>query len=209
MKNEFCRQAEIGLLRINDRYVTKLYRGMTVLRWIIEVSELEKAFYEAQEKGHIPLDEPFDPSFVQPVGSGKRFPYWLSAPATQSFHDFFKTLDRDMPKGWHGIVGCDKNGASRKLSCLYFGNQILFSATGVRRQDLQFPDYDLLDHLGTCELGILLKKLQKGQIAASSPAEFRPIFDDFCERYSAHPSHSMGAFPLDVRWGFADGWKVK
>lgn len=103
IKNELCRQAEIGLLRINDRYVTKLYRGMSVLRWIVEVTELEKAFYEAQEKGDIPWDEPFDPAFLQPVDSSSRFPYWLSASATQSFHNFFKTLDPDIPKGWNGI----------------------------------------------------------------------------------------------------------
>jgi very-short-patch-repair endonuclease len=48
IKNELCRCAGLGLLRINDNYVTKLYRGMTVLRWIVEVAELEKAFYAAQ-----------------------------------------------------------------------------------------------------------------------------------------------------------------
>jgi len=98
---------------------------MSILRWIIEVTELEKAFYEAQEKGHIPWDEPFDPAFLEPVGSGSRFPYWLSASAIQSFHDFFKTLDHDILKGWNGIIGQDKNVGSRRLSCLYFGDQIL------------------------------------------------------------------------------------
>jgi very-short-patch-repair endonuclease len=29
IKNELCRRAELGLLRINDNYVTKLYRGMS------------------------------------------------------------------------------------------------------------------------------------------------------------------------------------
>jgi hypothetical protein len=209
IKNELCRRAELGLLRINDSYVTKLYRGMSVLRWIIEVTEIEKAFYEAQEKGYVPWDEPFDPTFLIPEGSGGRFPYWLSASATQSFHEFFETLDRDMPKGWNGIIGRDKNGASRRLSCLYFGNQILWSKTGIRKQDLQFPDDDLLDELVTCELGIVLKKFKKGQIPALSPAEFRPVFEDFCERYNAHPSHCTGMLPFDVHWNFADGWKTK
>jgi very-short-patch-repair endonuclease len=209
IKNELCRRAGLGMLRINDNYVTKLYRGITVLRWIIEVTELEKAFSAAQEDGYIPWDEPFDPTFLEPAGSGGRFPYWLGAAATQSFHRFFKTLDRDIPKGTNGILGQDKNGAARRLSCLYFGNQILWTTTGIRKQDLQFPDYDLLDQIDTCELDIRLRKFRKGEVAASSPEEFRPVFERFCERYNAHPSHSMGAFPFDVHWSFAHGWKKR
>jgi hypothetical protein len=207
IKNDLCRRAEIGLLRINDRYVTKLYRGMSILRWIVEVRELEKAFNEAQQNGQIPWDEPFDPAFMDPVGSGgPRFPYWLSASATQSFHNFFDTLDSEIPKGWNGIIGQDGNGASRRLSCLYFGNQILWSTTGVRRQDVEFPEYDLLDQLDSCELGILLKKYRNGEVTASSPGEFRPVFERFCEQYDARPSHSMGEFPFHVQWAFGKGW---
>jgi Protein of unknown function (DUF2726) len=209
IKNDLCRRAEIGLLGINDRYVTKLYRGMSVLRWIIEVTELEKAFYKAQEEGYIPLDEPFDPMLLQPGNSTRRFPYWLSAPATQSFHDFFKMLDPKIPKGLNGIVGRDSDGAGRRLSCIFFGDKILWSTTGVRSQGLQFPEYDLLDEIDTCELGLVLKKFQKGAIAASPPGEFRSVFERFCERYNAHPSHSMGAFPFDTHWSFADGWNMK
>jgi hypothetical protein len=207
IKNELCRRAGLGLLRINDRYVTKLYRGMTVLRWIVEVTELEKAFYSAQEDGHIPWDEPFDPTFLEPAGSGGRFPYWLGAAATQSFHRFFKTLDRGIPKGHTGILGQDKKGGARRLSCLYFGDQVLWTQTGIRKQDLQFPDFDLLDEIDTCELGVLLKKFRRGEVSACSPKEFRPIFESFCERYNAHLSHSAGAFPFNVHWSFADGWK--
>ncbi|WP_445219880.1 DUF2726 domain-containing protein [Bradyrhizobium sp. Pa8] len=209
IKNELCRRAGLGLLRINDNYVTKLYRGMTVLRWIVEVAELEKTFYAAQEDGQIPWDEPFDPTFLEPAGSGGRFPYWLGAAANQSFHRFFKTLDRTIPKGRNGVIGSDENGGSRRLSCLYFGDQILWTTTGIRKQDLEFPDYDLLDEIDTCELGILLKKFRKGEAAACSPQEFRPVFERFCDRYKAHPSYSMGAFPFDIHWDFADGWKAR
>ena len=38
---------------------------MTELRWIVEVTELEKAFNEAQENGVIPYYEGFDPAFLE------------------------------------------------------------------------------------------------------------------------------------------------
>ena len=209
IKNELCRRAEVGLLRINDRYVTKLYRGMSVLRWIVEVMDLEKAFYEAQRKGDVPWDEPFDPAAIMSVGSRSDSPYWLSAPAIQSFHNFFNTFPRDIPKGWCGIAGNDDNGTTVRLELLYFGNNILYSKTRMRKQYIEFPDYDLLDQINTCELGIILKKFRKREIATLSPVMFRPVFERFCERYNAHLSHSMGAFPFDIEWGSVGGWKTR
>lgn len=200
IKNELCRRAGLGMLRIHDRHVTKLYRGMSVLRWIIEVSELEKAFYEAQAEGQIPDDEPFDPTMLATGPTGRHFPYWLSAPATQSFQKFFRTLDPEKPKGWTSIVGNDDRGAGHRLSCLYFDDKILWAKNSIRQHDLDFPDYDLLDEINTCELGIFLQLFRKGKVVGISKEKFKPIFDTFCERYNAHPSHSMGSFPLYVQW---------
>lgn len=200
IKNELCRRAELGMLRINDNHVTKLYRGMTLLRWIIEVKELEAAFYEAQESGQIPWDEGFDPAFLDPANGARRFPYWLSATATQSFHDFFATIDRETPKGWTSILGGDRKGNGYRLSCLYFGEQVLWAQTGVKKQDLDFPHYDLLNEIDTCELGVRLKKFRNGEITSANAAEFRPVFETFCERYNAHPSHSIGSFPFETSW---------
>jgi very-short-patch-repair endonuclease len=207
IKNDLCRRAGLGMLRIHDRHVTKLYRGMTVLRWIVEVSELEKAFYEAQAKGQVPYDEPFDPAMFDTVSTSRRFPYWLSAPATQSFHDFFKTLEPVRPKGWTGILGHDDAGTGYRLSCLYFEDKTLWSRTAIRKQDLDFPHYDLLNELDICELGIRLEKFRKGEIWAATRDEFRPIFESFCRHYNAHPSHSMGDFPFHTTWDSKTGWQ--
>jgi len=207
IKNELCRRAGLGMLRINDRHVTKLYRGMSVLRWIVEVSQLEKAFYEAQANGQVPYDEPFDPAMFMTGPTGQRFPYWLSAPATQSFHNFFETLDPVRPKGWTGFLGHDDEGTGYRLSCLYFEDKILWVKTAVRKQDLDFPHYDLLNELDTCELGIRLKKFRAGEISAATREEFEPIFELFCERYNVHLSHSMGAFPFHGTWDFETGWQ--
>lgn len=208
IKNSLCKQAGLGMLRIHDRHVTKLYRGMSVLRWIVEVTQLEKAFYGAQENGYVPYDEPFDPLSFASIGGERRFPYWLAVQATQSFHSFFEMLDSDEPKGWTSILGHDDEGTSYRLSCLYFGRHILWAKTAVRRQDLDFPHYDLLDQIDTCELGIRLEKFRKGEIASSSKKEFRTVFESFCSNYNAHPSHSMGAFPIEGSWDPKSGWKT-
>ena len=166
IKNELCQKANLGILRINDRYVTKLENGMSLLRWIIEVRDIARAFNEAQISGQIPWDEPFDPIFMQPGANVKRFPYWLSQKTTQSIHDFFDKLDRSVPKGWTSICGEDENGNGFRMSFLYFGEQALWIQTGMKKQNLDFGLDDLLMELDTCELGLRLKKYCEGEISS-------------------------------------------
>jgi hypothetical protein len=207
IKNELCRKANLGLLRVNDRYVTKLENGMTLLRWIVEVREIAKAFDEAQMNGQIPWDEPFDPTFVQPGVNAKGFPYWLSQNSTQSIRDFFDKLDRSMPKGWTSICGEDEKGNGYRMSFLYFGEQVLWIQTGMKKQNLDFGLDDLLRELDTCELGICLKKYREGEVLPCAKGELLPIFQRFCERYRAQPSFSSGTDPFHCSWSPKKGWK--
>jgi hypothetical protein len=207
IKNELRKRAEFGILRIHDRHVTRLYNGMSVLRWIVEVTELEKAFYQAQQDGFVPLDEPFDPMSFGTIGGTKKFPYWLSASATQSFHSFFRKLDPLVPKGWTSFFGRDEEGTAYRLSCLYFGEKILWSKTAVKHQDLNFPHYDLLSEIDTCELGIRFQLHRQGKLQAINAEKFRPIFESFCTKYKATPSHSSGQFPFSTSWNPTGGWK--
>jgi hypothetical protein len=100
----------------------------------------------------------------------------------------------------------DENGTGYRLSCLYFGSDILLAKTAVRKQGLDFPYLDLLNELDTCELSIRLAKFVSGEIRSNSKEEFKPIFERFCEHHEMHPSHSMGAFPIAGTWNFKDGW---
>ncbi|WP_323011060.1 DUF2726 domain-containing protein [Paracoccus sp. (in: a-proteobacteria)] len=111
IKNALCKQAGLGLLRIHDRHVTKLYRGMTVLRWIIEVVELEKAFYEAQDAGQIPADEPFSPIFLEPAGDGGR---WHDPPGGGG-----NAGERGGGKGreWGGVMVGGGGRRPRRVGC--------------------------------------------------------------------------------------------
>jgi Protein of unknown function (DUF2726) len=106
IKDKLCSKAELPLVRINANHVLRKFRGMSLLRWIVEVSQLERAFYEAQSKGQIPFDEPFDPAMFDTIGTTRRFPYWLSLVETQRIHKFLEA--RAQPKGWYGYSKWDR-----------------------------------------------------------------------------------------------------
>ncbi|MCC4292786.1 DUF2726 domain-containing protein [Brevundimonas aurantiaca] len=200
IKNALCREAGFGLLRIQDHHFDRLYRGMTVLRWIVEVTELKRAFYEAQAAGSVPPDEPFDPANFMTMTGWHDFPYWLSADANVAINKFLSRLDPSGPKGWHSFTGSDGPDVSLRLSTIYFEDQVLWRKTAIREQDLDFPTYDLLNEINGCRLGETLKLYQQGELTASSIDKFRPVWDEFRERYRARPSSSSGAFPIYSTW---------
>lgn len=65
LKNKICEANRLPLLRIDGSFFKRVgpYRKnegqWSLIRWLAEVWALEQAFYEAQESGHIPEDEPF------------------------------------------------------------------------------------------------------------------------------------------------------
>jgi hypothetical protein len=70
LKASVCQQLGFPLLRIDAEYL-KRHRQGTVLSWLIDVWFLEKAFYEAQDGGQVPDDEPFVYSaFFEPTETG-------------------------------------------------------------------------------------------------------------------------------------------
>jgi len=207
IKDDLCTSAGLGILRITANHVTKLFRGMSILRWIIEVMELEKAFYREQEAGHIPLDEPFDASFLW-VGDRREYPWHLSLSANNAIRKFLDAFpSRD--KGLQTITATDTNRNLRELAFLWAGDQVIWAKTAVRHQNVEFPAYDLLDHLGTCELHLALSRLQRGDARATTGPQLQKILQDFCSRYDAHPSHSSnwgGRAPISYSWSLASGW---
>src|SRR5690606_12307889 len=115
----------------------------------------------------------------------------------------------DVPHGWSSFVGYDAEDTAYRLSCLYFGDRVLWARTAVRRQDLDFPHFDLLSEIDGCELGERLAGFRCGKFRGASVAEFKPVFECFCERYDPHPSHVMGAFPFEGTWDLKNGWRSR
>ena len=79
-KDYLCRLASFPMLRINDRHLLRRYNKASLLKWIISAWELKKAFDEAQENGHIPLEEDFDPIFLWHQGNTieEVHPHWIA-----------------------------------------------------------------------------------------------------------------------------------
>lgn len=59
LKNSICRKFDLPLLRITSAYFEKIGRFPTILSWITELYFLQELFYDAQDKGQIPQDEPW------------------------------------------------------------------------------------------------------------------------------------------------------
>lgn len=59
LKNNICRKFDFPLLRITSEYFEKIGRFPTILSWITELHFLQELFYVAQNKGEIPLNEPW------------------------------------------------------------------------------------------------------------------------------------------------------
>ena len=138
-KDDLCADAGVGILRINANHVTKRYRGMSVLRWIIEVTETEKAFCDAQQSGQVLWDEPFDPAMIMDDGKGRRWPYWLSVSATQALKSVALPDTSGGAGGWVGVMGSDAANNLLELSYCWKGDTIIWSKTGARRQNSSSP----------------------------------------------------------------------
>jgi very-short-patch-repair endonuclease len=204
-KDSLCSSASLGVLRINANHVTRRFRGISVLRWIIEVTELGKWFHDAQQAGRVPWDADFDAMMVFDDGKGRKWPYWLSVLATQRLNDFVhKTRS-----GWAGITGHDEENNLHELSFIWFDNSVIWSKTAVRHQRFDFPAYDLLREISICEIESKLREYQEGKCQPISGTRFQQVCERFCSRYDAHPSHScgMGSAPFSYSWNFNEGWK--
>jgi hypothetical protein len=190
IKNDLCGNAELPLLRIGAKHVTKKYRGMTLLRWIIEVTELQSAFDDAQAKGQIPYDEAFDPASIASDGTGRSWPYWLSAEANVRINKFIRA--QPGAKAWISLLGHDDRGNAHSFSYLNVDGRFLYVKTAARNQGASIPVYDMLSEVTNCELDEQLAGLQRGDVKLLPLQEFKSIHDRICQRYGMRRRSSMG-----------------
>jgi len=89
IKARRCREGALPMLRIDSTYARREGRWV-VLKYILWAHEMGKAFYEAQEQGYIPDDEPFyHGSILEPSDDGHGYSFTgLDMPAIRYLHTF-------------------------------------------------------------------------------------------------------------------------
>jgi len=190
-KNFLCKEAGLPILRINANHVLRKYRGMTLLRWIIEIIQMQRSFDEAQEKGEIPHDEAFDPAAIISDGSGKAWPYWLSATAMAQINEF--VLKGQGARAWITLIGEDDDQKLHSLEYIRIGDEILYVRTSVRNQDaITAHQYDLIREVTHCEMGEQLTSFIQGEQQLIPIRNFQLIHDEVCRRFNMDLSESMG-----------------
>jgi len=191
IKNSFCSEAGLPLIRIGANYVVREYRGMTLLRWIVEVIELEKAFDQAQQRGLVPWEEPFDPLMIMDDGSDRKWPYWLSVRETIRINNFLKgDLEN---RSWTGLHGKAPNGDILWLEYLTTQEGVLYARCRFRDQLAPFPFWDLMGEVGKFEMGRrLLEYTNNGEISLLTHDDFARVLDRLKKEYDLQSGHFAG-----------------
>lgn len=163
IKDQICRAARLPLLRIgsSSQYL-KRYRGMSVLRWIVEVYGLQNWFFAGQESGDVPADEIFDPAMIASIGDRREFPYWLSVEDTQRIHRF-QDQNRFGHFNWFGFSMDAPDGSIRRMECLVFDGATIYAMTRFKKQSVRIPVHELQHEVTVCELGSKLSELVRGR----------------------------------------------
>jgi len=197
LKEDLCDSFDHGLLRINNRYLTKEYRGLDLLTYFVDAWFLEKAFFEAQRNGYVSYYETFDITFIYSGGSrnGKKWPYWLSIDLQLAIQDLHRIGSVDQMAPSH-YVGLDEGGNYLCLSWITLGrNRLIRIYTGIRTQ--RFPSVcepDLISMLAMFDLYEQIKSTIKGIKDFSVPCEefFQDELPQFESRYQLVNSFTCG-----------------
>jgi hypothetical protein len=182
IKNQLLTKFRVPFIRINSRYLEDRYRGLDLLTYFVDVWFLAQAFDEAQERGQIPPEETFDPTFIISDGqpNGKKWPYWISIELQTDIQRMFKKqlVAQPSPSDW---IGTDSHGNYRCIAWLFLTPETcVFIETGMRGHS--FPavySSDLLSQLAIYELHEKTQRAISGSVVPVS----RDVLDSRLEDY--------------------------
>lgn len=193
-KNGLCKRFGFPILRTNLNYISRKYRELTILAWIVDVYHLEAAFDEAQAQGIVPYDEPFDPFFIISDGGrpGKKYPYWISLDANLAMHRLHKEGKLLYP-GSSGFIGRDKEDVMRGIEFVEITEAHgLVVTSAMRPQDFPILFSELL---GELLLILLFEKVEHylaGSVQLVPMAKINACVHKYQQDYNLLQSHSIG-----------------
>jgi hypothetical protein len=196
-KNQICQHFEFPLLRLSMDYLSPKYNEMSLLQWIIHVHCLEKLWDEAQSRGEVPYDEPFDPIFLMNVGEDKRrFPFWISLKAKRSLEKLRKQGTICL-EAW-GLIGTDPEGTRRGIEFIKIDDTHGILVKVSMRQQLfpnPIPFIELLQELLIiCVYEQLQVYLSDGS-GSISLTEAYDIAKEYKSKFKAFPMHGTNVPP--------------
>jgi hypothetical protein len=147
-KDRLCERFQFPILRINAEYLNRKYRNLDLLTWFVEVWFLAKGFDEAQARGDVPQDEPFDPCMIIAIpGLKGQFPLWLSAAPEHDLDQLHKH-GKCQDDRTNVYVGYDHQGICRALGFVRIDTQVgVLTYTAMRSQRFPVPECEALQEL--------------------------------------------------------------
>jgi hypothetical protein len=190
-KNALCERFELPLLRINTNHLIRRYNRASLLRWIISAWELQKSFYEAQERGQIPADEDFDPIFLWHPGKTMEeiHPHRIALKSRLRIEELHK---RGRLRAGHTcqLTFRDDNDNYHGIEWIDVGEGKVVAVESAMREQL-FPIYlgDLFCELMTVLLYEKLMSFLASQKGAIEPSEVADRLRELQQRYRFAASH--------------------
>jgi hypothetical protein len=196
-KIALCELFDFPILRINDRYLERSYRvQMSLLRWIIDVYFLQEGFHELQEKGHIPLDEIFDPAWVitnsNSMDKKDWWPYQIGIEARLRLQDYHKKgLIHDPTP--NGAIGYSKDGVMKGFEFIRVSEDVcVYIESGMRNYKFPILLSDLFDELLIITLEQKVKKYIHDKSGSITLAEAQDKARLFAQNNKLGSCHSVG-----------------
>jgi hypothetical protein len=191
-KDRLCKLDGLPILRVNSRHITKDFGDLTLLAWIMETFEMQCGFYEAQESGQIPYDEPFDPFNLMTMKDGKFVhPLWLS----QRHQREMRTLHEQgliQNFGSSGWIGENESGVMRGIEYIHVtATHGAWVETAMRAQQFPILFSDLLGEILAIQLMERVRAYLDGDISLEPLAAIEQRIDRLKCKYKMLRAHSI------------------
>lgn len=184
LKNNICCKFKFPLLRITSEYFENIGRFPTILSWITELYFLEERFYAAQDKGDIPLDEPW---------------LWFCLVGYDPFAYFRMFIQKAYDKGLCSdpvteyISGNCNDGKSYATLAVLKIKDNEYIASLVECSAINFyaiPPRMISTELAECNVAKKLKKYIEGNEGNNTTSTYPEILNmrkDFIKKYDTFP----------------------